>query len=109
MTLTWDHALYVVVMAAVAAWLNWRQKRRDRHLAAKVDDNTAKTETAVKLGAKTYASVNGTGITGALRRIEAEQKAHAADDVSQFGELRGVIGLGPWGGRDTKPPAGGGP
>jgi len=96
----WTWVVYAISAGLFAAWLDWRQRRRDRHLKAAVDDNTAKTETAVALGAKTYVAMNGSGLTGTVRRIEAkvdqigaEQTTHSANDDRRFGAIQEYLGM----------------
>jgi hypothetical protein len=117
--LSWEALALLVANGITLAVLNWlanREQKKQAHDGAKAGAEAgaaAAVQPVAEKMDKVYEQVNGNGLTGAVKRLEAgqkrletgvaeikaEQKAHAGDDEGQFGEIRGVIGLPPWAGR----------
>jgi hypothetical protein len=110
--------LVILTLVLQSLYADWRQRKAVEKLETKVDAAAAKVDaateraetaasTATALAGKTvrtmegvHAALNGKGVMGALARqgevledIRAELKAHGADDLRQFGEIRGLLGV----------------
>jgi hypothetical protein len=88
------YAAITAVLVAVGNYIQSRMAKGQAHDGAKAGANAAVAPVLAKVN-QVYESVNGTGITGALKRIEAEQKAHAEEDRERFGEIHKVVGMEP--------------
>lgn len=74
MSLTWDHALYVVVLAVFGAVLDYRSRRRQER-------NDRMTE-------RVYETLNGGGLLGEMRQVREDFVNHEALDNDRHVENR---------------------
>ena len=77
LSFTWDHALYAAVVAVAGVVLDIRRRRGQDPLLT-------------KLGL-IYGYLNGSGIMGKLKGIEAWQESHKKDDEDRHAELTGKL------------------
>jgi hypothetical protein len=110
----WKSALALLVVIAANVAANWWQNRKPRQLVVRAADKAEKAvvkaeETAVKAEhAATaaeaqatlvnekidgvHATLNGNGILGTLRKIDARLVAHEADDKAHFAKTDETLG-----------------
>lgn len=92
---SWEDTLRLIVTAAVVAGLNWWQNRegqKQAHDGAKAGAEAAVGTVAQKVD-KVYETVNGSGLTGAVKRIEQGQKDHDVKDDRRFDRVFRYLGM----------------
>ena len=85
---TLQSALIMLIVALATAITIWSQRRE-----AKVAAEAAKT--ASEKVDNVHTLLNGTGITGALGRVEEWTQSHEKKDDERFAQLHHVIGMKP--------------